>query len=212
MSGAHRSAARRALITRLVRTAPLEVPDPVIVDVGCDHGHVAAALGAIGTERTSHSLPERPELPRVVADGLAPFLRVDLAVVTGMGPALILRVLGSGPEVPWAVVHSPDRTDELRQRLADGGWRIQAEALPPEGARFAEVLRVQRGEEPHRGHALWSGPLLDGDPHLEAHLRRERARWAELLARVPRSAPTHGRAAGWVAWLDARLQALPGEP
>ena len=79
------------------RRAILELARPyargVVVDVGCDHGHVAAALGAVGTERRSNRLPRRHDIPLVVADGIAPFRHVDLAVIAGMGPEKIFGIL-----------------------------------------------------------------------------------------------------------------------
>ncbi|MCB9758711.1 MAG: tRNA (adenine(22)-N(1))-methyltransferase TrmK [Alphaproteobacteria bacterium] len=186
----------------------LLVPAGLVVDVGCDHGHIAAAIQARGfavvaTERRRHRLPERADVPRVVADGLEPFRTVDLAVITGMGPHAILDILARGPAPRVAIVHTPDRTDTLRQGLADAGWRIDAERLAPEGHRFAEVIRVVRGEEPHEGHALWFGPGLRDDPLLPRHAASVRAHWTRVAARAPEGSPGHARAVGWLAFLDA---------
>lgn len=205
MTGPQRSTHRRALIVRLAQEALAGLQDPIVVDLGCDHGMVAAALGAIGTERRSSSLPARRDLPLVVADGLAPFERVDMAIATGMGAGLVLRLLASGPRPQVAVVHSPDRSEELRQLLKDQGWRIEAEALAPEGPRFAEVLRVRPGEQLEQGYPLWFGPKLLGDPLLRPHAALRRQHWAALVQRVPREHPTHALAQGWLHFLDGIL-------
>ncbi len=179
------------------------------MDVGCDHGHVAAALGAIGTERRSGRLPRRGDIRLVVADGLRPFRRVDLAIIAGMGPEKILRILSEGPQPAAAVVHSPQHEHLLRAGLAARGWRIDAERLAPESGRWTGVIRALPGREAATGMALGFGPRLleRGDPHLLAHARQLRAHWAGLAARIPPGVPARERAARWAAWLDALIAA-----
>lgn len=181
----------------------------VVADVGCDHGHTSRRLRDLGTadvvlsiERRSNRLPRRSDLDLVVSDGLTSIRRVDLAVITGMGPAAILGILTTRPR--RAVVHSPDRTDTLRQRLADDGWRIDAEMLAPEGRGYAEVLRIEPGVEPHTGHTLWFGPKLHGDPLLPAHRDHVLAHWRRVAESAPAGTAGHARAAAWVAFLTAQ--------
>ncbi len=193
---------RRALIVRLAREALAELgPDPVVVDVGCDHGHVAAELGAIGVERRRQRLPRRDDVPLVVADGLRPFRRVDLAVITGMGAETILGVLDAGPRPTVAVVHTPERAWALRMGLAARGYRIDAEALAPEARGYAEVTRVTLGEETATGLHLAFGPKLLDDPLLLAHITHERARWAIRAERA--SSTEREEAEAWLQFFDA---------
>ena len=182
----------------------------VVVDVGCDHGHTAAALAALGTarvvvatERRSNRLPRRSDLPRVVTDGLAGFAEVHLAVITGMGPHTILGVLERGPRPAVAVVHSPDRTATLRRGLAAGGWRIDAEKLAPEGRGFAEVIRVLPGEETATGLDLAFGPGLREDPLLQPHVAHVLRHWRTIAASAPPGSPGAERAAAWIPYLEA---------
>lgn len=208
MSGPAKGRPRREAILDLV------VPADIIVDVGCDHGHVAATLArggalVIGAERRSRRLPERLDVPLVVADGLAPFRRVDLAIITGMGGRVILDILARGPEPRVAIVHSPDHVHELRLGLAEAGWRIDAERLAPEARGFAEVIRVVRGEEPHEGHALMFGPKLVHEPLAHAHAEHELAHWRRILRSAPPDSEGAQRAAGWVAFLEPLLPQLP---
>jgi len=179
----------------------------VVVDVGCDHGHVAAALGAIGSERLSNRLPRRGDVQLVVADGIAPFRRVDLAVIAGMGPEKILTILARGPRPSVAVVHSPQHAVSLRVGLAASGWRIDAERLAPENDRYASVMRILPGEETATGHTLRFGPRLleQGDPHLLNHARQLRGWWGSLADTIPAGVPKRAEADAWVTWLDALL-------
>ncbi len=179
----------------------------LVVDMGCDHGHTTRALQDLGTaelvvgsERRSNRLPRRADLCLVVADKLAPFRRVDLAVITGMGPHVILEALKARPEV--AVVHSPDRCDTLRRGLAAQGWRIDAEGLAREGRGFAEVIRVLPGEETATGLALAFGPRLLEDPLLAEHKAHQRRHWARVAERAPPGSAGHQRAADWLRFLD----------
>ncbi|MEY3214617.1 MAG: Methyltransferase domain [Pseudomonadota bacterium] len=202
MSGAAAGRPRRALIVRLAQQALQSLgPDPVVVDVGCDHGHVAAALGAIGVERRRQRLPRRDDVALVVADGLRPFRRVDLAVITGMGAETILGVLDAGPRPTVAVLHATERAWALRLGLAARGYRIDAEALAPEARGYAEVIRVTLGEEAATGLTLAFGPKLVDDPLLMEHVAHERARWA-IRAEKARDAERE-EALAWLQLFDA---------
>jgi len=180
----------------------------IVVDVGCDHGHVAAALGAIGSERRSNRLPRRHDVPLVVADGMAPFRRVDLAIIAGMGPEKILGILARGPRPAVAVVHSPQHAGSLRVGLAAAGWRIDAERLAPENDRYASVIRVLSGEETATGMELRFGPRLleHGDPYLTEHAHQLRGWWASLAGSVPAGVPKRAEADAWLVWLDALIK------
>lgn len=175
MSG--KGAARRAAILGLCPRGG------VMVDVGADHGHVAAALGAVATERQLRRIGRR-DVPWVVADGLRPFRRVDLAVIAGMGARTIAGILEAGPRPAVAVLHAQDDPPVLRRWLAAHGWRIDAEALAPEAGRFAEVIRAVPGEEDAQGPWLDFGPrlLAGSDPYLRDHLL-ELWTWYDGLAR-----------------------------
>jgi tRNA A22 N-methylase len=161
-----------------------------VVDVGADHGHVAYALGAVATERALHRRG-RSDVRWVVADGLRPFRRVDLAVVGGMGADTIGRILAEGPRPAVVVVHAADDPPRLRRWLADHGWRIDAERLAREAGRFAEVIRAVPGAEHAEDLDLALGPrLLSGDdPLLAEHLAELRRYYDGLAASVPALAP-----------------------
>jgi tRNA A22 N-methylase len=163
---------RRSLL-RLRAITELCPPAEVIVDVGADHGHVAHALGTIATEREPDRRGRR-DVPWVVADGLTPFRRVDVAIIAGMGAHTILGILDAGPRPGTVIAHAQDDPGALRRGLAARGWRIDAERIAPEGPRYAEVLRLVDGIEPSTDLVLEFGPkLLSGDdPYLREHLLR----------------------------------------
>lgn len=154
---------------RIVELCP---PAGLIVDVGADHGHVAHALGAVATERAPQRMGRR-DVRWVVADGLRPFRRVEVAIIAGMGANTIARILAAGPRPEVAVVvHAQDDPPRLRRWLAANGWRIDAEALAREAGRFAEVIRAVPGAEPATGLDLDLGPrlLASDEPLLAEHL------------------------------------------
>ena len=176
-------------------------PGGIVVDVGCDHGHVAAALGAVGVEREPHRVPRRPG--RFLAgDGLAAFRQVDTAIIAGMGPATLLGILDRGPRPQTLVAHCPDGMYRVRQGLAERGWRIDREGLAREGERISEVLRAVHGTETATGHRLLFGPLLEDDPLVEDLAARHLSRWRPLLTRAPLGSTAHRQARGWVDWLE----------
>ncbi len=170
---------RRAAIVALARE--VMAPGDLVIDVGADHGHVAHALGGIATERAP-GRSGRTDVPWVLANGLRGLRRADVAVIAGMGFRTIAGILERGPVPRHAILHAPDDPQGLRLWLGESGFRIDDEDLAKEGPRYAEVLRVVPGEEPHAGEALALGPLLcqRGHPLLVPHLERLRRRLAEL--------------------------------
>lgn len=161
-----------------------------VIDVGADHGYVARAVGGIATERRPHRRG-RVGVRWVIADGLAPFRQVDVAVIAGMGAATIEGILDRGPRPRVAVLHAPDDPQRLRRYLAANGWRIHSEGLAPEGNRFAEVIRVEAGHEPATGLLLEYGPMLlvQGSPWLREHLQHHLRYHRDLAARLAAPAP-----------------------
>lgn len=180
-------------------------PGDVVVDVGADHGRVAASLCAIATERAPHLTTRRPGLRWVVADGLLPFRNVDVAVIAGMGARTISGILDRGPTPAVAVLHAQDDPPHLRRWLAAHGWRIDAERLAPEGGKFAEVLRAVRGVETATGLRLDYGPRLlhDGDPWLPAHLDLRIAELQRIAdATLGRAPDVHARCTRGLTFLE----------
>ncbi len=174
-------------MTRFEAIAALVPPGfAPVVDVGADHGRVAARLGAIATERRPHRRSNL-DVRWVVADGLAPFRHVGTAVIAGMGWATIARILSGPTPVRAAVLHADDDPPALRLWLAANGWRIDAEVLAPvsrrAGAGIAEIVRAFPGHEPAIGLELHYGPRLleSADPRLGAHLATARRRWERVI-------------------------------
>jgi tRNA A22 N-methylase len=133
-------------------------PSPII-DVGADHGHVAAALGSIATERDPRRIG-RQDVTWVVADGLRPFRRVGTAIIAGMGANTIIGILSAGPSPEVAVLHAQDDPPTLRRWLAANGWRLDVELPVREGRGFAIVIRARPGVETASGLHLHHGPRL----------------------------------------------------
>lgn len=176
-----RGAERRAILAELCpRDAEL------IVDVGADHGHVAAITGAVATERAPHR-SGRMDVPWVIADGLAPFRRVPVAIIAGMGHLTIQGILERGPRPELLIAHAQDSPHKLRVYLAAHGWRIEEERIALEGRGYAQVIKASAGEEKAKEWPLWFGPrLLEGDdPHLQAYLEHE-YRWYTQVSRATR--------------------------
>ena len=180
------------------------------VDVGCDHGHVAAALGAVGSEREFHRLSPRKDIARVVANGLAGHSNVELAILTGMGPKLILGILDRGPEPQQAIVHTPQHSHALRLGLAERGWVVLAEGLAPENGRYAEVIHVERGAPEEFSFELGFGRSLMRHPLARAHAEQLRKDWSRLVNDAPEDTDAHRKAKAWLTWLDQHIPSFSG--
>lgn len=198
----------------IVDLCPPIRPGEVVVDVGADHGRIAARIGAIATERMPHRRGGAV-VPWVITDGLRGFSRVDGAVIAGMGARTIARILEAGPTPRWAVLHAQDDPIALRHWLAGHGFTIEAEALATEAGRFAELCRVRPGDEPASGLWLTFGPRLlrAGHPLLRDHLEELRGYYAKLANQTAHhDEAVHQRYAAYVTFLDERLHDLGGLP
>ncbi len=208
--GPIRGRPRREVIVELAHAAPYNTP---IIDVGCDHGYITAALGAIGSERAANRLPSTRKGLFAVADGLKPYRHVGMAIITGIGAREIARILENGPAPEQAILHAPDRPSWLRQWLAENGYCITHERLAPEARGFAEIMRVARGQEPHSGHQLWFGPHLPQDPLIIAHAQHSLRRWQGISDSLGQSAPERQQeVTAWITFLESLLTSLGKSP
>ena len=182
--------------------------DGLVVDVGADHGYVAAALGAVAVERMPRRIAGGRAGNRwVIADGLRPFRRVSVAVIAGMGADRIVGIAHAGPIPEVVVAHADDDPGRLRTAMKPLGWRVDAEVAAPEGRRWAEVVRFVRGDEPARPARLWMGPRL-----LEQDDPRLRDFWAWRAMRL-RGVLSPRRGSGpdpeTRAWIESLLACIP---
>ena len=97
---------------------------------------------------------------------------------------IIIRQDRGGATTDWMPARVSDDPQSLRLWLGENGFRIHDEDLAQEGPRYAEVITVVPGQEPHSGEALALGPLLCKRGHvlLVPHLERLRGRLAALAA------------------------------
>lgn len=196
----------------LAALVPPDAPRPV-VDVGADHAEVAARLGAWAVERLPHRRSGSP-VPWVISDGLAAFRAVGTAIIAGMGADRILGILDRGPQPEVAVVHAVDDPGRLRRGLVARGWRIDAEALSPDGRAFAELIRVRRGHDPHTDDLIELGPLLlRGEHPLFRAWRAHRIAWHNtVLADLPPTATSRTAALRAAREILARAPLLTTSP
>lgn len=179
-----------------------------IVEVGCNHGYIADALDAIGTEQRPYQLMNLPRR-KVVADGLSCFKKLGTVIIAGIGAYEIARILSEGPQIEYAVLHAPDRPGWLRVWCADNGFKIDKEALAPEAKRFAEVIGVVPGIETHKGFDLEFGPLLGNDPYIKAHIQERLLWWKNSYKKVAEHSATKASLSiKWIHFLEQRLKGL----
>jgi tRNA (adenine22-N1)-methyltransferase len=184
-------------VTRLEALVALAHGGGFVVDIGADHGRVAAALGAVAVERMPHRVAGTDASVRwVVSDGLTAFRQVDGAVIAGMGARRIAAILTAAPRPGWIVAHADDEPGWLRRWLAEHGWAIEEEDLVLEKGRFHAMLRASAGIEPATGDDLEIGPRLIERRHplLAAWLDHERALLLQRASAAQASAPARADA------------------
>jgi tRNA A22 N-methylase len=134
---------------------------------------------------------------------------VELAILTGMGPNLILGILAAGPSPQQAIVHSPQHSQVLRAGLKRLGWKIHRQGLAPENGRYAEVMHIRPGPSPYSDFVLGFGGALIQHPWAQAHARRLHADWSRLASDAPAFTEAHKKAKNWMHWIDTQFPAEP---
>lgn len=157
-----------ALGPRLAAAAQMLGTAETIWDVGCDHGHLAAALVLSGAaerviasdistasvakaNRLVDSLGLFDRVTVVRADGLSGFSPSGeyKLVICGMGGELIAQLLDGSDLAKAAelIVMQPMRgEEELRSFLYNNGFGIMDEAVAEEDGRFYQLIAAKYGE------------------------------------------------------------------
>ena len=178
-----------------------------VADIGADHGYLSIELLRSGRAEFVHAseLREQP-LKKAMenakkfsvadkmcfsqADGLAAIdpQQVDTIVCAGMGGDLIAQILEACPWVRqerYTLILQPQSSgNDLRRRLGELGFGIEAEVLVEDGGFLYQVLRVRFGkaESLTPGQQYVSPALLcSGDPLLPAYLQRIEASLATAV-------------------------------
>lgn len=152
---------------RLTAAAEMLGEAPLVWDVGCDHGFLAAALieqgraervlatdlSPVSVQKTAR-LAERRGLDGITAmqaDGLSGFIpegRYKLALC-GMGGELIAEILEAGHDKAMhaeLIVMQPMRgEEELRKYLHEHGFRITEERVVCDAGRYYQLISAAYG-------------------------------------------------------------------
>lgn len=143
----------------------------LVLDVGCDHGYLSAALveegraeRVIASDISPASVEKAYALARdrgiidrmhtVCADGLTPLAGTETPyriAISGMGGELIARILErerSVAEKAELIVMQPMRGEaELREYLYRGGFAVADEKVVLDEGRFYQVIAARFGEK-----------------------------------------------------------------
>lgn len=150
-------------------------------DIGCDHGRLGAYLLQTGrvkrawlTDISADSLQKARRLMAVlglsdrvdfrVGDGAGALSGPpEVAVIAGMGGALIADILKNGRETlrnARLVLQPNVAARELRRALMELGYRITDETIAPDGRRNYVVIAAEPGESRYTEKELTVGPVL----------------------------------------------------
>ncbi|MBR0367825.1 MAG: SAM-dependent methyltransferase [Clostridia bacterium] len=178
-------------------------------DIGCDHGRLGAFLLQTGrvkrarlTDVSADSLKKARRLIGLlglidradfrVGDGASALGDVpEVAVIAGMGGALIARLVREGRESlgDARLVLQPNvAAYELRRTLMECGYRIDDERIAPDGRRNYVIIAAKPGEGRYTDAELTVGPvLLKEKPPALAPYARFQLRVAEKALAGARS-------------------------
>lgn len=189
-------------------------PGRVVADIGTDHAllpiHLVGsgrAPRAIATDVSPASLAKARAA--VAAAGLSERIALRrgfglstlrpgeaaVLVLAGLGGLSIAQILAEGYAAARAaeqLLLQPMRhAEELRRRLAAGGFRLANEVLARERQRFYVIMAAEPGPMPAYPEALLAvGPLLVArpDPLLKPYLEMRIARERRIYARIEKAA------------------------
>jgi len=195
------------LSNRLKRLACNVQSKGVVADIGCDHGFTSIYLVRQGLADRAVAMDiNREPLKRAkehifqcgvqdkvslrLSDG-AQGLSVgeaDTLLISGMGGALICRILRESEEVVKSaseLVLSPQSEAWLvRQSIHELGFRIAAEEMVMEQGKYYVIIRAVPGQESyvHEIDYIYGRRLVDGrDKVFVEYLQKERNRVSKAL-------------------------------
>ena len=167
-----------------------------VADIGCDHGKIAVSLitsgragRAICSDLSGKSLEKAKKLVSAlglgskvtfrVGNGMEVLkdVKVDAAVVAGMGGELIAEILekGKGTAPAKLVLSCNTKPEVLRLWLCENGYRIEDEDIVCERERFYPVILAGKGYRERLSDAeLELGPVLLKKRHKTLKILVER--------------------------------------
>ena len=137
----------------------------VFADIACDHGYIAQAMIKSGKCRTAYVsdisekslgkainlLEEYIERKRVfgfVSDGFINVPDCDVALIAGVGGALIVKMLKEAKALPEKMVLQPMRNAlEVRKTLIFLGYRITKDVTFFADGEFYDVIVTEKGKD-----------------------------------------------------------------
>ena len=201
-------------LTPRLRAIAEQVPQGArLADVGTDHAYLPVRLlldgriqGAVASDVNQGPLLRGQETARLygvegklsfrLCDGLAGVgpEEADTVVIAGMGGELIARILAAAPWTKQArlLLQPMSSQPELRQWLAENGYRIDRETVAVEGRKLYTILSATGGEStPYTRAELWAGRQRKGEdsPHRLALLDDLIARRARAIDGMRRGNP-----------------------
>lgn len=192
---------------RLQTVAGMVKSKGTVADIGCDHGFTSIYLIQQGLAQKAIAMDIREgplqsarehirqyglerQIATRLSDGARELLpyEADTLLISGMGGALLCRILRDSPQVVQAcreLVLSPQSELHLvRHLLHEIGFRITEEAMLKEQGKYYIVLRAVPGEEHYsreEEYIYGKKLILSGSDVLKEYLKKEQNRVERIL-------------------------------
>lgn len=145
---------------RISAVCSLIRPSRNLADIGCDHGLVAAyaldfGIGEViaadisegSLQKARRLLAGRGNVRFVISDGFDGIpVRVEQAVVSGMGGQKIADIISRCPYRPALVLGAQHNVKELRVFLSGGGYRIVEDFCVCDRGKYYDFIRAEEGK------------------------------------------------------------------
>lgn len=204
------------LSKRLQRVTANVLSGGVVADIGCDHGFTSIyliqrgmAVKAIATDinigplerarKHVHEYGMEDKILLRLSDGAKEIVpgEADTILISGMGGALIARILREGEEVIHSakeLVLSPQSEVSLvRVCIHEMGFRIVHEEMVIDQGKFYVVIRAVAGQEKYQEpwEYIYGKYLIENkDPVCMAFLEKEQGRVDKILDRLSKQEDT----------------------
>lgn len=174
----------------------------VVCDIGTDHGYViksgfdnykiekaiAVDINPLPLESAKTNLTGYP-VEFVLSDG---FINVksdfDVAVISGMGAALITEILKNRPTGNQTYIVSPNNNVyKLRKALKQLGLYITAEKLVYEKGHYYPILKLKNGYYEMSEEEIYCGIYLKNDILKTQYFKHEASKYEKIYKQVPKA-------------------------
>ncbi len=211
---------------RIKLIASLISNEESVLDIGCDHGHLAQQLRLNGNRahiicsdnkigplnNARNNLTGYDDISFVLGNGAEKVTeRVDTVVMSGLGYQTVTGIIEASPEYfalcDRLIIQINTLHDKLRIWLMENGYRIVDEKMIRDYGYYYQIMDIRKGEQKLSKMEIIYGPVLlrSREPVFIDYLNDQIAKKKEILTHIEETNSDHQKIVDKIAELESLL-------